>query len=768
VPKILFAPSKKQFEAYTFLTDNQTSFVGYGGSAFSGKSYLMCYWLTIMSLGFPGTGWGLGRRELTTLKKTTLITLFKVFAESDIKPDRDFIYNQQYNIITFANGSQIFLIDTDFKPSDPLFTRFGGLELTGAGIDESSETTETAIQVLSTRIGRRLNDKYNLTAKILEAFNPDKGHIYARYYKPWKDKTINQGHVFIKALPSDNPSPEVESYVRRILQTGEKSLIERLIYGNFEYEDDPLKLFSDYNKILDMFTNEFVRPGEKYLTADIAYEGSDVFVIGVWSGLILEKIVAIDKIDETLVSKKIHELRILHGVPLSNTIYDADGLKTFVRQSANSGNLNGAVQFHNNGTAFKKEHYYNLKAQCYFELADKVEKNQIYIRSKEYRKQIIEDLEQIKQKQRKDDTDPLRLEAKEDLKERLRRSPDFSDCFIAGTKILTPKGEVNIEELSVEDYVVTPFGNRKIINTIKRKTTHIHNINDKIFTTGNHRFVTERGLISADSIKQNDYICRLSLRDLWKWRVQILLNIMDGNTGFRKQILDTTTQTSTLMEKEEKLDYISKRLSTTTGQSRRDTTYTILTETLLTTLLVIWLRSKEAFIGALTNSVDLKTLFIKKRLSKGLKASITWLKNGISQKTEESGIVKTVRRTGSKECIQKKYVNIAKKSSKPHSRKGQSIARISAIKIIDTIKRRILRKERVKYALLPLRLDELKRLELVQKNVRSNCVNEIDVYTLTVENDNVYYANGFLVENCIMLRMYFEVAPRHRGIKVYN
>ena len=113
--------------------------------------------------------------------------------------------------------------------------------------------------------------------------------------------------------------------------------IERLIKGNWEFDDNPYSLF-DYKNILNLFTNEFIKPtNEKYLTADIAYEGSDLFVIIIWNGLIIEKIIAIDKISEVLVSKKIHELRLEHNVPLSNVIYDADGLKRFVRESANSG-----------------------------------------------------------------------------------------------------------------------------------------------------------------------------------------------------------------------------------------------------------------------------------------------------------------------------------------------------------------------------------------------------------------------------------------------
>lgn len=234
---VRFAPSKKQYAAYQYLTDNETEFIGYGGSAFSGKSYLLCYWLTIMCLAYPDTGWGMGRRELTNLKKTTLITLFKVFAESDIKADRDYNYNQQLNIITFTNGSQIFLIDTAYKPSDPLYARFGGFELTGCAIDESAETAYSAIEILYTRCGRRKNFEYGIRRKMLETFNPDKGHVYKRYYKPQKDGHPKLRHIFITALPGDNPSPEVPEYIAGILATASKATIQRLIHGNFEYDD---------------------------------------------------------------------------------------------------------------------------------------------------------------------------------------------------------------------------------------------------------------------------------------------------------------------------------------------------------------------------------------------------------------------------------------------------------------------------------------------------------------------------------------------------
>ena len=55
--EINFKPSKKQFEAWEYLTDDITTEIGYGGAASGGKSYLVCVWITCMCLSNPGTAW---------------------------------------------------------------------------------------------------------------------------------------------------------------------------------------------------------------------------------------------------------------------------------------------------------------------------------------------------------------------------------------------------------------------------------------------------------------------------------------------------------------------------------------------------------------------------------------------------------------------------------------------------------------------------------------------------------------------------------------
>jgi len=418
----------KQEHATYYLKDKTTTEVLYGGAAGGGKTSFGDIWLIEQSQKYAGSRWLMGRSKLKTLKETTLNTFFDEAKKLGVTDQ--FSFNSQSNIIYWNNGSEIILKDLFLYPSDPEFDSLGSLEITGAFIDECNQISYKAWQIVKSRIRYKLNE-FGLIPKQLGTCNPAKNWTYREFYKPNKDGSIKEYRKFIQALPTDNPFLP-KSYLDSLLELDNSSM-QRLYYGNWDYDDNPYALF-DYSDILNMFTNSFVEPtGKKYLTADIAYEGSDLFVIGIWDGLVLQKIVAIDKIDETLVSKKIHDLRIENFVPISNVIYDADGLKRFVRESAVSGHLNGANEFHNNGKAVKvegkPENFFNLKAQCYYELAEQVKNNKIYIECKEYRKQIIEELEQICKLPLTDDG-KIRLEKKDDLKERLRRSPDFADMLM--------------------------------------------------------------------------------------------------------------------------------------------------------------------------------------------------------------------------------------------------------------------------------------------------------------------------------------------------
>lgn len=433
------SPSEKQKIAIKYLMDSSTNYVGYGGAAFGGKSYLLCRWITTMALKYPGTGWGIGRKQLTTLMKTTVITLHKVFDEMGLKANSHYSYNGQLHVYTFTNGSQIFLIDMAYKPSDKLYTRFGGYELTGAAVDESVEVEEKAIEILFTRLGRRLNHQYGLKKKLLETFNPAKNHVYRRFWRPFRENELKDSYKFIPALPKDNPSPEVDEYINDILENASNETIQRLIYGNFDFEDDP-NILIKYESRLDMFSNYHVIPNEnwRYMTCDIALHGSDKFVIYVWFGWVVVDIVVRDKSGGMQIIDTIKNLMRKYKVPASQIIYDHDGVGAFI--GGRGGFIPGAVPFIaqqrpvklNEWDKDEKVEYKNFKAQCGFEIAKMINKKEIYIQFKvdnETEETIIEDVGEIKRDDYTKDG-PLGLKRKTDIIRDLGRSPDYGDALL--------------------------------------------------------------------------------------------------------------------------------------------------------------------------------------------------------------------------------------------------------------------------------------------------------------------------------------------------
>jgi len=423
--------NEKQKDCARAWLDDSISDIAYGGGKGGGKSYIGCSLIAGDALMYPDTFYFVARKKLADLRKFTLPSFQEVFSAFGIT-EKYYKFNGQDNYIQFYNKSRIYFLDAKFLPSDPQYMRFGSMQMTRGWIEEAGEFELECKNNLQASIGRYNNIKYKLSPKLLMTCNPAKNFLYPDYYKPHFENKIEDHRKFIQALPSDNKMLP-ENYVAGLLKILSPNEIQRLIYGNWEFDDNPYSLF-DYTDILGIFTNEFVLPTEqRYMTCDIAYTGSDKFVIILWAGFVVKKVIAIDKIDDTMVSNKIHELRIQYGIPLKNVIYDADGLQTFTRHSTKSGNLLGATPFNNGGTPVKvsgkTESFKNLKAQCYYLFADAVKNNELFIEDKTYRKQIIEELEQINRQPLLDDG-KIAMEKKDDVRKRFGRSPDFADALM--------------------------------------------------------------------------------------------------------------------------------------------------------------------------------------------------------------------------------------------------------------------------------------------------------------------------------------------------
>lgn len=182
-----------------------------------------------------------------------------------------------------------------------------------------------------------------------------------------------------------------------------------------------------YDAISGLFTNSFVNSNNKmYLSCDIAYLGSDLFVLTIWNGFVIKKVIAIDKIDETAIGNKIIQIASEYKIPFSNIVYDADGLRKFTSNSLKK--LTAARPFLNNSKPLKDKNFANLKTECAFKLRELLENNEIYCEDQTYRKQISNELESIWLGQQNDEG-KIKLEQKQKHVERTGASPNFFDSI---------------------------------------------------------------------------------------------------------------------------------------------------------------------------------------------------------------------------------------------------------------------------------------------------------------------------------------------------
>jgi phage terminase large subunit len=414
----------KQIKAAEYWLDDITEELLYGGAKGGAKSYLGCNLIFSDALTYPETQYFIARHNLNDLTKFTTTSIYEVFDHWKID-HRDYMrFNGKDNYFHLNNDSRVYYLDCKELPSDPDFHRFGSMQFTRGWIEEAGEVASKAIVNLSASVGRWKNDKYGLKRKLLLTCNPNKGYAYREFFIPHDEGRLPEHRKFVKSLPSDNkylPPEYIEALNR--LPKAERA---RLMFGDWRYDDDPMKLV-EYDKILDMWTNTHVPGGDKYMTVDVARYGADKTVIMIWDGFRVIAIKAILKSDLTHVKDVILDLKQNYHVPMSNIIIDEQGLGGGLVDM-----LPGCKGFVANRkpvvAVSRKENFDMLKSQCAFRLADWINNGDIFIAVDDYKDEIIEEIEQLKMA--RDNDRRVGLVSKDNMKDLLRRSPDFQDTMI--------------------------------------------------------------------------------------------------------------------------------------------------------------------------------------------------------------------------------------------------------------------------------------------------------------------------------------------------
>ncbi len=423
----------KQKHVAKLWLDKTTTDIVYGGSKGSGKSFLGVSLIFGDAFIYPGTAYFIARVSLTNIRKFTIPSIMEVFALWGIT-QKHWKYNGQDNFYELHNGSKIYLLDAAPQPRDELYMRFGSMQITRGFLEEAGEFQEAAKNNLAASVGRWKNDVYGLKPCILQTCNPSKNYLYREYYRKFKENKLEDWKAFVQALPQDNKKLPA-GYLENLNRMLSKSQKRRLLDGDWEF-DDSADILIDYEKILDCFTNSHVPDGVGKITCDLARLGGDRIVEVRWNGF-RATIKWWKKQGLDVTGRWLENSRNEMGIGKSDVLCDEDGVgggvvdyekfKGFVNNSSPLPSPDGELDDKGNPI---KENYDNLKSQCSFRMADRINKNGLYIIcDEEIRQLIIEEMEQVRQKNLDSDL-KKGVVPKEKIKEILGRSPDFWDAIM--------------------------------------------------------------------------------------------------------------------------------------------------------------------------------------------------------------------------------------------------------------------------------------------------------------------------------------------------
>lgn len=241
---------------------------------------------------------------------------------------------------------------------------------------------------------------------------------------------ITENEILLRSNPG---------YLGNLLQLSESERAQLLDGRWINLDNDSNRLYSN-SAISDIFSNTFVpRGANRYITADIAFEGSDKFIIAIWEGWVLVELRIFEKSLGDEVLKEIQKAAVQWRVPVRNIAFDSGGvggyLKGFLRTAyafVGGGQPiaeQKSTKIHGKENQVKKPQYLNLRAQCFFKLREVIENCEIFADvDPEHRLLIEQELRGIKKPETTTDG-KLRIIPKELIRKAIGRSPDFADVI---------------------------------------------------------------------------------------------------------------------------------------------------------------------------------------------------------------------------------------------------------------------------------------------------------------------------------------------------
>lgn len=351
-------------------------------------------------------------------------------------------------------------------------------------------------------------------------------------------------------------------------------------------------------------------------------------------------------------------------------------------------------------------------------------------------------------------------------------------CFIAGTMITTARGDVPIELVTTDDYVLTRKGYKPVeaANMTRRDADVLTLVasNGRTLTgTGNHPvYVQGKEFINLGSINMGDaMLCKQEVMGsdaicLERKQKQQIVSYSTGLPleGIRVQKTNQTACTTGRTEASERKGsptYITRFGELITERYRKVAMYITKTVTQQTTIF----QTLRLFLQANTyQGIRLSALG---KIRSGLKTLLLKLgtkqRNGMVQARGKNGIANT-------DLKQQPSVKASQRLQRPACNVARNMKYIQTGKALDNTAQRLAMQSTAETAVSTMKqgaaqsaatnllsTDTVKSKPAASNAVRALCLTtagKADVYNLTVGGEHEYFANGFLVHNCADAAVY--------------
>ena len=352
-----YTPTPRQ--AFAHREASKHRYCLYGGSVGSGKTMWLVMEVIYQCLRYPESRVLLARAYLTSLEKTTLLTLEECLNSPKIKKEVK-KHNKWKKFIQFKNGSVIYYLPLadDSKSLD----KIKSMEISMFAVDEADQLSEKAFSILITRLRQTIPNKYRLKMKrrgVLTS-NPSSGWIRKRFVED-----DLEDHCFIQALPSQNPHLPAD-YIPTLIRDLSPEEKSALVDGNWYAVKSPDAVFT-FEEVDEALKRDKI-PGEVSLGVDVARFGDDESVICLREGNSFSFPYINKNADTQDLVRKIVKMVGNNDYPV---FCDGAGIGGGVVDQLKAKGIN-VVEVYGSDRAKNSRQFLNIKAENFFRVKDKI------------------------------------------------------------------------------------------------------------------------------------------------------------------------------------------------------------------------------------------------------------------------------------------------------------------------------------------------------------------------------------------------------------